>query len=184
MKIEIEDKEFEQLLEYDQIKKRIRFLGIQLNVDYEDKVPVFLGVLNGSFIFMADLVKQINISSEMTFIKVSSYGGEDSSSGIVKEVIGLDLALRNRHVIIVEDIVDTGTTIGFLIKKIKEQQPASVSVCTLLFKPNSLKEDIEEIEYVGFEIQNEFVVGYGLDYKGLGRNLTDIYRAISVPSET
>lgn len=184
MKIEIEDKEFDLLLEYDQIKKRTRFLGIQINVDYENKVPIFLGVLNGSFIFMADLMKQIHISSEVCFVKVASYHGADTSSGIVKEVIGLDLNIRNRDIIIVEDIVDTGITLSYLIEKLKEQQPASITVCTLLLKPNSVQKDIEEIGYVGFEIQNEFVVGYGLDYKGLGRNLTDIYRAISAPSET
>ncbi|HEY0057451.1 MAG TPA: hypoxanthine phosphoribosyltransferase [Pedobacter sp.] len=184
MKIEIEDKEFDLLIEYDQIKKRTRFLGIQLNVDYENKVPLFIGVLNGSFIFMADLIKQINISSEISFVKVSSYNGSDTSSGVVKEVIGLDVNLKNRDVIIVEDIVDTGITLSYLLEQVKAQNPASVSVCTLLFKPNSLKKEIEEIAYVGFEIQNEFVVGYGLDYKGLGRNLTDIYRAIPTPSET
>lgn len=184
MKIEIEDKEFDLLIEYDQIKKRTRFLGIQLNVDYENKVPLFLGVLNGSFMFMADLIKQINISSEISFVKISSYNGSDISSGVVKEVIGLEVDLKNRDVIIVEDIVDTGITLSYLLEKVKSQNPASVSVCTLLFKPNSLQKEIEEIDYVGFEIQNEFVVGYGLDYKGLGRNLTDIYRAIPTPSET
>jgi hypoxanthine phosphoribosyltransferase len=133
---------------------------------------------------MADLIKQINISSEISFVKVASYHGADTSSGVVKEVIGLGMDLKNRDVIIVEDIVDTGITLSFLIEKIKEQNPASLSVCTLLLKPGSLKTEIDEIDYVGFEIQNEFVVGYGLDYKGLGRNLTDIYRAISAPSET
>lgn len=184
MKIEIEDKEFDLLLEYDQIKKRIRFLGIQLNVDYENRVPIFLGVLNGSFIFMADLIKEINLSSEISFVKVASYHGGDVSSGKIKEVIGLDINLKNRDVIIVEDIIDTGITLSYLLEQVKAQEPASIAVCTLLFKPQSLKTEIEEIAYVGFEIQNEFVVGYGLDYKGLGRNLTDIYRAISVPSET
>jgi len=183
MKIEIEDKEFDLLLEYDQIKKRIRFLGIQLNVDYENRVPIFLGVLNGSFIFMADLIKEINISSEISFVKVSSYAGADTNSGVVKEIIGLDINLKNRDVIIVEDIVDTGITLSYLLEKIYAQNPASVAVCSLLLKPGSLKK-VVEIDYVGFEIPNEFVVGYGLDYKGLGRNLTDIYRAISLPSET
>jgi hypoxanthine phosphoribosyltransferase len=184
MKIEIEDKEFDLLIEYDQIKKRTRLLGIQLNVDYENRVPIFLGVLNGSFMFMADLVKQINISSEVCFVKISSYNGGDTTSGVVKQVLGLDISLKNRDVIIVEDIVDTGITLSFLLEQIKAQEPASITVCTLLFKPGSLQKDIEELDYVGFEIPNEFVVGYGLDYKGLGRNLTDIYRAIYVPSET
>lgn len=182
MKVEIEDKEFELLLEYAQIKKRTRLLGIQLNVDYENRVPIFLGVLNGSFIFMADLIKEINLSSEISFVKVSSYNG-DTSTGVVREVFGLDIDLKNRDVIIVEDIVETGITLDYLIEKIKLLEPASIAICTLLYKPQALKKEIE-VNYVGFEISNEFVVGYGLDYKGLGRNLTDIYRAINIPSET
>lgn len=182
MKIEIEDKEFDLLLEYAQIKKRIRFLGIQLNVDYADRVPIFLGVLNGSFIFMADLIKEVNISSEVSFVKVSSYSG-DTSTGVVQEVLGLSADFKNRDIIIVEDIVETGITLDFLINKIKLQQPASIAVCSLLYKPLALQREIN-VNYVGFEISNEFVVGYGLDYKGLGRNLTDIYRAINIPSET
>jgi len=183
MKIEIEDKQFDLLLEYEQIKKRIRFLGIQLNVDYENRVPVFIGVLNGSFIFMADLIKQIDVSSEISFVKVSSYDG-DTSSGAVKEVIGLSGDLKNRDVIIVEDIVETGITLSYLLDIVKAHQPASICICTLLLKPLSLKRELPELKYIGFEIPDEFVVGYGLDYKGLGRNLTNIYRAISVPSET
>lgn len=183
MKIQIEDKEFECMLEYEQIKRRIRLIGIQINVDFENKVPVFIGVLNGSFIFMADLMKEINISAEMTFIKVSSYQG-DVSTGLVKHVIGLDYNLKNRDVIIVEDIVDTGITMGFLLKEIYKQDPASVNICTLLLKPDSLQNDIKELAYTAFEIPNDFVVGYGLDYNGLGRNLKDIYRAIQAPSET
>ncbi|WP_207429303.1 hypoxanthine phosphoribosyltransferase [Pedobacter sp. SYSU D00535] len=184
MKIQIEDKEFDLMLEYDQIKKRTRLLGIQLNVDYEDKVPVFIGVLNGSFLFMADLIKEIDISCELAFVKVSSYHGNDTSSGIVRELIGLDIDLKNRDVIIVEDIVDTGLTLIHILDTLKKLEPASINVCSLLLKPGSLQEDIEEITYVGFEIPNEFVVGYGLDYKGLGRNLKDIYRASTSPSET
>lgn len=176
MKIQIDDKEFCKLIEYDQIEKRIRLIGIQLNVDYENRVPVFIGVLNGSFIFLADLMKEIGIASEVTFIKVSSYEG-DQSTGNIRQEIGLSMDLKGRDVIIVEDIVDTGATLHHLLEMIKEQQPASVNVCTLLLKPKSLRRQFDEITYVGFEIPNEFVVGYGLDYKGLGRNLKDIYRA-------
>lgn len=183
MKIQIDDKDFEQLLEYDQIKKRTRFLGIQLNVDYEKKVPLFIGILNGSFIFMADLMKEVQISSEITFIKVSSYQ-DDHSTGVIKQLIGLDADLQNRDVVIVEDIVDTGLTLKFIINEIKKQNPASISVCTLLFKPSRLEKEIEELKYVGFEIPHDFVAGYGLDYNGLGRNLRDIYRAVPIPSET
>lgn len=183
MNIQIEDREFECMLEYDQIKKRIRLIGIQINVDFEDKVPVFLGVLNGSFIFMADLMKEISISAEMTFVKLSSYEGTQTT-GQIKSVIGLDYDLKNRDVIIVEDIVDTGITMGFLLEEIYKHNPASVNICTLLLKPDSLKKEIPELVYTAFEIPNDFVVGYGLDYKGLGRNLKDIYRALHVPSET
>lgn len=183
MKIQVDDKEFEQMLEYDQIEKRIRMLAVQLNVDYQNKTPLFIGVLNGSFIFMADLMKEINISSEVTFVKVSSYL-KDESSGMVKEIMGLDADLKGRDVIVVEDIVDTARTAKFLLKIIKERQPASVALCSLLYKPNASLETIEELKYTGFEIPNDFVVGYGLDYNGLGRNLKGIYRAVPVPSET
>lgn len=176
MKIEIDDKKFELFLEYEQIKKRIRLLAIQLNVDFENRIPVFVGVLNGSFIFLADLIKEIHISSEVSFVKVSSYEG-DKSSGKIKKEIGLQMSLKDRDVIIVEDIVDSGKTLEYLLEMINHENPASVNVCTLLLKPKSLKVDIDEITYVGFEIPDEFVVGYGLDYNGLGRNLRDIYRA-------
>lgn len=183
MHIQIDDKDFNLLIEYDQIKKRTRLIGIQLNVDYDNRVPVFVGVLNGSFVFLADLLKEVTISSEVTFVKVSSYDG-DKNTGVVKKQVGLQMDLKDRDVIIVEDIVDSGATLRFIIDMINEQQPASVCVCTLLLKPKSLKENIEEITYVGFEIPDEFVVGYGLDYKGLGRNLKDIYRAQYIPTET
>lgn len=177
MKIEIDDKKFELFLEYEQIKKRIRLLAIQLNVDFENRIPVFIGVLNGSFIFLADLIKEIHISSEVSFVKVSSYEGE-KSSGKIKKEIGLQMSLKDRDVIIVEDIVDSGKTLEYLLEMINKENPASVNVCTLLLKPKSLKVEIDEITYVGFEIPDEFVVGYGLDYNGLGRNLRDIYRAL------
>lgn len=183
MKIQIDDKEFELLLSYEQIKKRIRFLGIQLNVDFENRVPVFIGVLNGSFIFLADLMKEIEISSEVTFVKVSSYSGSKSTGKITAE-LDLTMDLKDRDVILVEDIVDTGVTLEYLLKKIKKHNPASLNVCTLLLKPKSLQKDLVTINYVGFEIPNDFVVGYGLDYKGLGRNLRDIFREVHIPSET
>ncbi|PTS98802.1 hypoxanthine phosphoribosyltransferase [Pedobacter sp. HMWF019] len=174
--VQVEDKEFEILLENDQISKRTRLIGIQLNVDYENRCPIIIGVLNGSFLFMADLIKELNIPCEVGFIRVSSYKGT-STSGEVKEAFGLPDTLHNRDVIIVEDIVDTGHTLKFILEKVYQQSPASVRVCSLLFKPAALLEPVKELEYVGFEIPNEFVVGYGLDYNGLGRNLTHIYRA-------
>lgn len=177
MRIEIDHKIFDLMLEYEQIKKRIRLIGIQLNVDYENRIPVFIGVLNGSFVFLADLIKEVTISSEVTFVKVSSYKG-DKSTGKIKKEIGLQIDIKDRDVIIVEDIVDTGHTLSYLLDMIHKEKPASVNVCTLLLKPKSLEKKIDEICYVGFEIPDEFVVGYGLDYNGLGRNLKDIYRAV------
>lgn len=175
--IQIHQKEFEILLEHETICKRTRLLGIQLNVDYEGRCPIFIGVLNGSFLFMADLVKEVNLECEVAFIRVASYKGTESS-GDIKETFGLPEDLAGRDVILVEDIVDTGLTLQYILGKVKAQNPASVSVCSLLFKPAALLSPIKELTYVGFEIPNEFVVGYGLDYDGLGRNLTDIYRAV------
>lgn len=175
-KIQVEDKEFEIFLENDTINKRIRLMGIQMNVDYEKKCPLFIGVLNGSFLFMADLIKEVNIPCEVAFMRVASYEGA-SSSGQVKELIGLPENIEGRDIIVVEDIVDTGLTLTHILKTIKDQNPASVKVASLLLKPSALKYEIEDLVYIGFEIPNEFVVGYGLDYNGLGRNLTDIYRA-------
>jgi hypoxanthine phosphoribosyltransferase len=177
MRIEIDDKTFEMMLEYEQIKKRIRLLAIQLNVDYENRIPVFIGVLNGSFIFLADLIKEIDIPSEVSFVKVSSYKG-DKRSNEVREEIGLQMSLKDRDVIIVEDIVDSGQTLEYLLNMIRKEDPASLNVCTLLLKPNSVKTKFDEIAYIGFEIPDDFVVGYGLDYNGLCRNLKDIYKAV------
>lgn len=176
MKIQIDDTDFDLMLEYDQVKKRIRLIGIQINVDYEKRVPVFVGVLNGSFVFLGDLIKEITLSSEVTFVKVSSYDGK-TSTGIVKKEIDAGIDLKGRDVILVEDIIDTGTTLAYLLEMIRQHEPASINVCTLLLKPKSLRNTFPEICYVGFEIPDDFVVGYGLDYKGLGRNLKDIYRA-------
>ena len=176
MKITIEDKNFETFIEYEMIEKRIRLMGIQLNLDYEDKVPVFIGVLNGAFMFLADLMKEIHIGCEITFVKLASYHGGTKSSGTLTEEYPLNIDLKGRDVIIVEDIVDTGETLKFLLDKIKALEPASVKVATLLLKPDALKYKFDEVCFIGFEIPNEFVVGFGLDYKNLGRNLDHIYR--------
>lgn len=176
MNITIKDKNFEPLLAYCMIEKRTRLMGIEINVDYENRVPVFLGVLNGSFMFMADLLKEINILCETTFVKLASYHGDLKSSGTITEELPISMDLANRDVIIVEDIIDTGRTLNYLLNKIKALKPASIKIATLLLKPDALEIDLGEIDYIGFEIANEFVVGYGLDYDGLGRNLKDIYR--------
>lgn len=174
-KIQIDNKEFELVLEYDQLKKRIRLIGIQLNVVYAKRVPVFIGILNGSFMFMADLMKEIDIAVETCFIKIASYEGENRNE--IKEIFGLDMNLKDREVVIVEDIVDTGETLNYILEEIYKQEPDSVAVCTLLLKPRKLQHSFKEIAYIGFEISDDFVVGYGLDYNGLGRNLKDIYKA-------
>jgi hypoxanthine phosphoribosyltransferase len=176
-KIEVGDKTFELFLSEENISKRIRLIGIQLNLDYENRSPLFIGVLNGSFMFLSDLLKEIDLSCEIAFIKVASYAGTESL-GEVKELFGISENLNCRDIILVEDIVDTGLTLKFILEKVYQQDPASVSVCTLLHKPAALKHPIDELDYVGFEIPNDFVVGYGLDYDGLGRNLKDVYRAI------
>lgn len=176
-KIKVHDKAFELFLEEATIAKRIRLMAIQLNVDYENKNPVFVGVLNGSFLFVADLIKDVTLPCEIEFIKVASYHGTNST-GAIKDALGMPANLKGRDIIVVEDIVDSGLTMKYILSKIYEQEPASVAICALLFKPDALKEPLPELDYIGFEIPNEFVVGYGLDYDGLGRNLRDIYRAV------
>jgi len=178
MRITINQRTFERMIDYDQIKKRIRLIGIQLNVAYEHQHPVFVGVLNGCFMFMADLMKQIHIPSEVTFIKTSSYDGMNRRDRI-DDLIGLDAPLEGRDVVVVEDIVDTGNSLRHTLDLINSHHPASVAVCTLLLKPDAVQHTFDNIAYVGFEIPNAFVVGYGLDYNGLGRTFPDIYQEVA-----
>jgi len=179
MRVKVADLEFETLIDYHAIENRLKLLGQQLEHDYDGLTPIFLGVLNGCFLFMADLIKNINIPCEVTFTKLASYYGGTTSTRNVRSDIELSVDIRGRHVIIVEDIVDSGNTLSFLINKIQLNNPKSVKVCSLLSKPEAQEVEIPELKYVGFEIDNEFVVGYGLDYKELGRNLKDIYRLVS-----
>lgn len=178
MKITIDQKHFELMIDYHQIKKRTRLIGIQLNVTYEKQHPVFLGVLNGCFMFMADLMKQVHIACEVAFVKLSSYRGTERQPQ-VRELIGLDTELRGRDVVIVEDVVDSGNSLKHTLDLVNAHQPASVAVCTLLLKPNALIHQFDNIAYVGFEIANDFVVGYGLDYNGAGRTFPAIYREVA-----
>ena len=172
--MQIKDLEFEPYLSGKSINEEIAKVAEAINYDYADKDPVFIAVLNGAFIFMADLARYITIPSEITFVKVKSYE-QLQSSGEHREFIGLETSIENRHVIIVEDIVDSGNTIQYLLAQLDKQKPKSISIATLLFKPKALKHSID-IDYVGIRIPNDFVVGYGLDYDGFGRNLPDIYR--------
>lgn len=174
-RITLFDKHFELFLDEEMIEKRIRQIAIQINIDYEDKNPIIIGVLNGSFLFMADLVKELDIPCEMAFIKVSSYSGM-ASSGQVKALIGLPSNLADRNVLIIEDIIDTGLTMQHIVQQVKTLHVADIQVCSMLFKPEALQYEVPELKYIAFEIPNEFVVGYGLDYNEQGRNLKNIYR--------
>ncbi|MEW6701986.1 MAG: hypoxanthine phosphoribosyltransferase [Bacteroidota bacterium] len=157
-----------------EIQKRIAEMGKELSEEYKSKLPIFIGVLNGSFMFMSDLLKKITINCEMDFFKLSSYGDEKISSGRVKMVKDLNADITDRHLVIVEDIIDTGLSINYIEQIIKEHNPASMKVVSLLVKPDSLKYDVK-IDYIGFKIPNKFVIGYGLDYAQKYRNLSSIY---------
>lgn len=173
-RIALKDKTFELYLPFGEIIKAVDALAARINADYADRpTPVFLGVLNGSFMFMAELMKRIGFDCEMSFVKLASYKGT-ISTGSVTELVGLNEELRSRHVIVVEDIVDTGRSIEHLVNILKSHAPASIEIATLLFKPDSYDKKIE-IKYSAIPIPNDFIVGFGLDYDGLGRNLRDLY---------
>lgn len=172
--IMVGNEKFVEMISAEQIQKRVIELGKQLTEDYKAKLPIFIGVLNGSFMFLSDLIKQVDIHCEIDFIKLSSYGDQKISTGNVKTLKELNADINERHVIIVEDIIDTGLSISYLEKLMREHNPASLKVATLLVKPGSLKYDLK-IDYVGFEIPDKFVIGYGLDYAQKYRNLSSIY---------
>jgi hypoxanthine phosphoribosyltransferase len=171
--VTILDKTFTPFISRTVIESRISELAAQISNDYEGRCPLFIVVLNGAFIFATDLLKNIQLSCEITFIRLSSYT-QTESTGQVREIIGLEEKIFGRDVIIIEDIVDTGLTMSQLLGQIGAKQPQSVSIATLLHKPEALKTPIE-MQYVGFEIENRFVVGYGLDFDGIGRNLDALY---------
>jgi hypoxanthine phosphoribosyltransferase len=157
------------------IKTRIRGLAKKISKDYRGKIPVFIGILNGSFIFFADLIREITIDCEVDFLKLSSYGDAKISSGNVHLLKALNCQVEGRDIIIVEDIVDSGLSMKYIHDLITPQNPASFKVVTLLYKPESVKTDVQ-LEYVGFTIPSDFVVGYGLDYAQRERNLKSIYK--------
>lgn len=171
--IKINDRQFAISVPEEKILKEVERLAAQINRDLEGKNPLFLCVLNGSFIFAADLFRRITIPAEISFVKLASYEGT-ASTGVIKEVIGLSENIAGRTVVIVEDIVDTGCTMSKLIENLGTRAPEAIHICTLLLKPEKLKVDLD-IKYVALEIPNDFIVGYGLDYDGYGRNLKDIY---------
>lgn len=171
--VKLRDKKFKETINSETIDEAVQRVADQINQDLEGLNPVFVCVLNGAFMFASDLLKKINIDCEITFVKVASYDGTNST-GDVKTLIGLNHDLRNREVIIVEDIVDTGITIERIIDQMKHQNPEDVKIATLLFKPDAYTKDIH-IDYVALKVPNDFLIGYGLDYDGLGRNLESIY---------
>ncbi|MGJ1264527.1 phosphoribosyltransferase [Sphingobacterium spiritivorum] len=172
----VDNLEFEIMIDHDQIQKRIRLIGIDLNMRFENKHPVFIGVLNGCFMFMSDLMKQVVIPSELSFVKLASYKGVEQED--IAELIGVGMDLTGRDVIIVEDIIDSGHSLKHTMEALEKLGVASISVCALLMKPANLQVQFDNIMYIGFEIEKEFVIGYGLDYNGQCRNLPDIYQHI------
>ncbi len=173
--IQINDKSFEVFIRENELQEKIKTLAARINDEYEGKEVIFIAILNGAFMFAADLLKSITLPCEISFVKVSSYHGGMSTTGRVDELIGLNASIENKEVIILEDIVDTGITIDKIITLLKAESPASVKVCTLLYKPDAFKGK-KAPELVGMSIPNKFVVGYGLDYDEKGRNLREIYQ--------
>ncbi|VAW29570.1 Hypoxanthine-guanine phosphoribosyltransferase [hydrothermal vent metagenome] len=172
--MKIKDKNFVPYLNEDEIQKRIKRLASDINKDYKETKPLFIAILNGSFMFASDLFKEVKLDCEISFMKLSSYN-EMKSTGNVRELIGLNENVFNRDVIIIEDIVDTGHTMKNVLEQFKDRGVKSVEVVSLLIKPEALVNDVV-VKYIGFEIPNKFVVGYGLDYDGFGRNTKTIYQ--------
>jgi hypoxanthine phosphoribosyltransferase len=176
--IRVHDKEFGPYLEKELIDEKIQAIADAMNRDYADRRPLFIAILNGAFMFASDLFKKITIEAEISFIKLASYKGT-KSSGQVITAIGLDtdLHLHGRHVVIVEDIVDTGKTLSEFLPQLEHQQPASLKIAALLHKPEATVYPIT-VDYLGFSVPNKFLLGYGLDYDGLGRNIPSIYQLV------
>jgi len=178
--ITVHDKTFEPYLSAEDISAAIKKIAAALNRDYATKRPLFIAVLNGSFIFASDLFKELTIQAEICFIKLASYKGT-KSTGHVITAIGLDIDLIGRDVVIIEDIVDTGKTLNEFLPQLRHQQPASMKIVALLHKPEATLFPLK-IDYLGFTIPDKFVVGYGLDYDGLGRNIPAIYKLTESPA--
>jgi len=174
--IRVNDKKFQPYLTAQQIDTQIARLAMEINRDYAGQRPLFIAILNGSFMFASDLFKQLSIDAEICFIKLASYKGTRSTGHVITS-IGLDESLKARHVIILEDIVDTGKTLSEFLPQLKDQQPASMKIAALLHKPEALIHPLN-IDYLGFNVPNKFLLGFGLDYDGLGRNLKEIYQLI------
>lgn len=175
--VQIDTLKFKVLLSEKQIQKRVRELGEQISRDYEGLVPIMVGVLNGGVLFLADLIRSLSIDCEIDFIKISSYGNQRVSSGEITMIKDFSADLHGRHVIVIEDIVDSGLSVQYLQRRIRNMKPASLKIVSLLVKKEAFKADVK-IDYLGFEIENKFVIGYGLDYKQLKRNVNAIYQLV------
>lgn len=171
--ITVKDKQFSVSIPESEILKEVKRVADEINRDYADKKPLLLGVLNGAFVYAADLIRFLQIPCQISFVKLASYEGT-ASTGVIKEVIGLSETIKGRDVIIVEDIVDTGLTMQRLLENLGTREPKSIAISALLVKPERMKVNLD-IKYVALHIPNDFIVGYGLDYDGFGRNLRDIY---------
>ena len=172
-RVTIKDKTFETSIPEAEILESVKAVADRINRDYEGKTPLFLAVLNGAFMFAADLMREVTIPCEISFVKLASYQGT-TSTGKIQEVLGINEDLNGRHIIIVEDIVDTGLTMKQMVESLGTRHPASVEICSLLVKPDKIQETLD-IKYAAIRIPNDFIVGHGLDYDQLGRNLRDIY---------
>ena len=174
--IRIIDKDFRELLTGKVIQQRIEELARQINNDLTGKEVVFLGILNGAFLFAADLIRRIDFPARISFVKLASYQGT-SSSGTIKELIGWNEDIKNKTIVVVEDIVDTGNTLERIVDELVIRKASEIKIAAMLFKPAAYTKSIP-LDYIGFEIPNDFVVGYGLDYDGFGRNLSSVYTLI------
>jgi hypoxanthine phosphoribosyltransferase len=172
----IHDKHFEVYITNSDIRQVISAMAERINSELAGKDVIFLGILNGAFMFASDLFREITLDCQITFLKLASYAGT-SSTGTVKRLIGINEDIYQKTVVILEDIVDTGVTLENIIKQLKGYEPAEIKVATMLFKPDAYTKDLK-LDYVGLEIPNDFVLGYGLDYQGYGRNLADLYRVV------
>lgn len=172
--VTIKDREFVKFIDSQQILEAVERVAVEINNDLRDKDPVFIAVLNGSFMFAGELMKTVDIPCEVTFVRLASYRGM-ATTDTVREVLGLNEDIEGRTVVVIEDIVDSGNTIAALNRELTLYNPKEIKIATLLFKPDALKQEVN-LDYVALEIPNEFIVGYGLDYDGYGRNLKDIYK--------
>lgn len=174
--IQVKDKTFAVSIPQEKILSEVKRVATEISRDYAGREPVFLAVLNGSFVFAADLLREISLPCEISFVRLASYQGV-STTGEIREIMGLNIDITGRPVVIVEDIVDTGLTMAHMLETLKKHNPSSVDICTLLLKPGKLQVDLD-IRYCCMQIPNDFIVGYGLDYDGFGRNTKDIYTLV------